>query len=297
VHFIEFSSENYGGLKHNRKYEMEQKVDNNMVMKKLVKINGQAAEASISTGLSINLISINYVKKQGLTWRRLKEGLTIGYIDNKVIGCISDIDVAICGVGVHCNITWKNEKYRYTIRSGYNKATFVIPEESMSNKIMVDEEYAINDKVKKNRIVSKMNEKNINRNGPDKKHIPDIQMVDNKDLKDYRCKFECIDKTVKSSVIDVKFDKLNQKNETKIRIIPEGSHKRKVFEHHQKLCEELYSYSTYPATNNTNIIKARTTNSQIYKLQKESSNKMLKTQYAVWIETSNNFEVYLVLQN
>ncbi|CAG8788840.1 15837_t:CDS:2, partial [Racocetra persica] len=49
-------------------------------------------------------------------------------------------------------------------------------------------------------------------------------------------------------------------------------------------CEELYSYPTYPATNNTNTIKTRTANSQFYKLQKESNNKTLEAQCAVWIE-------------
>ncbi|CAG8789371.1 16779_t:CDS:2, partial [Racocetra persica] len=33
------------------------------------------------------------------------------------------------------------------------------------------------------------------------------------DLEGYRCKFNCIDKTIKSEVMNMKFDELNQKNE------------------------------------------------------------------------------------
>ncbi|CAG8792186.1 35224_t:CDS:2, partial [Racocetra persica] len=53
---------------------------------------------------------------------------------------------------------------------------------------------------------------NVNRNEHNEEHIPDIQIVD-KDLEGYRCKFDFIDKTVKSEVINMKFDELNQKNE------------------------------------------------------------------------------------
>ncbi|CAG8750783.1 36780_t:CDS:2, partial [Racocetra persica] len=53
------------------------------------------------------------------------------------------------------------------------------------------------------------------------------------DPEGYRCKFDCIDKTVKSEVINMKFDELNQKNEVKIRIISKGSHKKKSFEYHK----------------------------------------------------------------
>ncbi|CAG8830648.1 9212_t:CDS:1, partial [Racocetra persica] len=49
-------------------------------------------------------------------------------------------------------------------------------------------------------------------NEHNEEHIPDIQIVD-KDLEGYRYKFDCIDKTIKSEVINMKFDELNQKNE------------------------------------------------------------------------------------
>ncbi|CAG8829716.1 8028_t:CDS:2, partial [Racocetra persica] len=50
VHSRKISSKDHGGLKYNGKGEMKQKVDNSTVMEKLVKINGQAMRASISTG-------------------------------------------------------------------------------------------------------------------------------------------------------------------------------------------------------------------------------------------------------
>ncbi|CAG8699489.1 27033_t:CDS:2, partial [Racocetra persica] len=80
---------------------------------------------------------------------------------------------------------------------------------------MVIEEY---DDERRNRLVDIRNEHN-------EEHIPDIQIAD-KDLEGYRRKFDCINKTVKSEVMNMKFDELNQKNEVKIRIIPEGSHKK-----------------------------------------------------------------------
>ncbi|CAG8806632.1 11557_t:CDS:1, partial [Racocetra fulgida] len=125
-------------------------------------------------------------------------------------------------------------------------AMFVLPEEPVIDKMAIEEydderrnqfvdikcvksELTMNDdKRKKNRIVSKVNEKNVNRNRPGKEHVPDIQMVDDEDLEGYRRKFDCIDKTVKSGVMNVKFDELNQKNETKIF---EVLHKKKAFEH------------------------------------------------------------------
>ncbi|CAG8759455.1 5217_t:CDS:2, partial [Racocetra persica] len=100
---------------------------------KLVKINKQLAKTLISTGLSINLISIEYVKKKRLTWERLKKELTIGPVDVEVIEYISGIDVVVYSVGV----IGENERCRYIIRSGLKKAMFMISEKLKKNEIMI----------------------------------------------------------------------------------------------------------------------------------------------------------------
>ncbi|CAG8825153.1 15632_t:CDS:2, partial [Racocetra persica] len=95
----------------------------------------------------------------------------------------------------------KNEKRCYTIRSGLKRTTFVLPKEPVIDEIVIEE---YNDK-RSNGLVDIRNEHN-------EEHIPDIQIVD-EDPEGYRRKFDCIDKTIKSEVINMKFDELNQKNE------------------------------------------------------------------------------------
>ncbi|CAG8735865.1 17454_t:CDS:2, partial [Racocetra persica] len=74
----------------------------------------------------------------------------------------------------------KQQKHRsYLCHSGLKKAIFVLLEESVIDEKVIEE---YDNKRKKNRIISKMNEKKINRNKPDKEYIPDIQIVDNEDL-------------------------------------------------------------------------------------------------------------------
>ncbi|CAG8719053.1 23332_t:CDS:2, partial [Racocetra persica] len=79
----------------------------------------------------------------------------------------------------------ENEKCCYTIRAGLKRATFVLLEEPVIDEIVI-EEY---DDERRNRLVDIRNEHN-------EEHIPDIQIV-NEDLKGYRHKFDCIDKTIK----------------------------------------------------------------------------------------------------
>ncbi|CAG8649152.1 10896_t:CDS:2, partial [Racocetra persica] len=154
VRFIEFSNEDYGGLKYNEKGKMKQKVDNSTMMKKLVKTNGQAARASISTGSSMNLISRNYVKKQRLTWRHLNKEPTIGHIGNKIVGYIPSAKIDINGIS--------------------NK------EESTGSEIMANEEYAMNDERENKFVDVRLNKrKSIHSKDGNSKNQPGIDEISN----------------------------------------------------------------------------------------------------------------------
>ncbi|CAG8640138.1 921_t:CDS:2, partial [Dentiscutata heterogama] len=126
----------------------------NVLMKRVVKINGQSAKASIRTSLGVNLISINYVEKKGLTWKHPNK-------DNEVVGYVPSAEVDIDGVKVdqkfhvkrelgcdvilgmpwvmktRCSFEWKDGKCYCMIRTGFEKATFEISDENL-------DEYAMN---------------------------------------------------------------------------------------------------------------------------------------------------------
>ncbi|CAG8834653.1 1636_t:CDS:2, partial [Racocetra persica] len=101
VYCVEFRSKNYERLNYNNKDKMERKTDSNMMKKKLIKINRQLAKALINTSLSINLISMKYVKKRRHTWKYLKKESTIGLVGVEVIGYISSINVVVCSISIN----------------------------------------------------------------------------------------------------------------------------------------------------------------------------------------------------
>ncbi|CAG8700903.1 9371_t:CDS:2 [Dentiscutata erythropus] len=191
---------------------------------KMVKINGEFAEASIKVSSSINKISIKYVKKRGLTWKCLNK-INSGCMDDGFIGYIHGVEVDVkgvkavqkfyikCGllsdivlgmlwiVKTRCSFAWKDEKCHYTIESGNKKATFVIFDENIQDEYVMDRGNMIkNDAQRGNEFV-------------------DIRCVKGDLSKDD----DINDEEKKKGIINIKmnFDESNRIGKTNVENIPE----------------------------------------------------------------------------
>ncbi|CAG8767375.1 17619_t:CDS:2, partial [Racocetra persica] len=151
--------------------------DNDEIVRKMVKINREFAEASIRVSLNVNKISVKYAKRIGFTWKHSNKRNN-SHMDDGYIGFIHSIEVVInderfvqkfhimkvLPVDVALGMPWF-AAFRYRcklMKNGDNNVDFVRIE---------------------NGDVSMISEKNICRKEPEKKYMPDIRMMNNKDPK------------------------------------------------------------------------------------------------------------------
>ncbi|CAG8810021.1 10477_t:CDS:2, partial [Dentiscutata erythropus] len=149
--------------------------DNDKMVRKMVKINGEFAETLIRVSSNVNKISVKYAKRVGFTWKRLNKRNN-SRMDDGCIGFIHGVEVVV-------NDAKFVQKFHVmkdlSVDVVLGKPWFAALRYRCESKKNGDNNV---DSVRiENGNVSIMNEKNICRKGPEKEYVPDIHMVNKED--------------------------------------------------------------------------------------------------------------------
>ncbi|CAG8745527.1 18839_t:CDS:2, partial [Gigaspora margarita] len=148
--------------------------DSDKIPEKIVKINGETVKATIKISLSSNIMSIRYAKEKGLTWKCSNQG-------DKIVGYVSSVKDNVNSI----KMVEKFYIKRIIASDIILRMLWVVRsrESEFVDIRHVEGELRNYNMRKNNRIVSMMNEKNINEKGSKRENIPDIQRVSDENLK------------------------------------------------------------------------------------------------------------------